>query len=115
MKRVASLVVATLLAAGASSAACASGLADVPGRWMLRKATPGPCVLGFSGAPDIPHGTVAAMGFCPQIFLGLPRWRLDAGRIVISNRHGRMLAEFAGGRSRLAGQTVAGETLFLER
>jgi hypothetical protein len=71
--------------------------------------------LGFSGAPDIPHGMVAAMGFCPQIFLDLPRWRLDAGRIVISNRHGRMLAEFAGDRSRLAGQTVAGETFFLER
>jgi hypothetical protein len=71
--------------------------------------------LGFSGAPDTPHGTVAAMGFCRQIFLGLPRWRLDAGRIVISNRHGRMLAEFVGGRSRLAGQTVAGQTFFLER
>jgi len=115
MRSAASLVVATLLVAGASSAACASGLADVPGRWMLRKATPGPCVLGFSGAPDISHGTVAAMGFCPQIFLGLPRWRLDAGRVVISNRRGQMLAEFAGGRDRLTGQTAAGEVLFLER
>ena len=44
-----------------------------------------------------------------------PATRLDAGRIVISNRHGRTLAEFAGGRSHLAGQTVAGETFFLER
>src|SRR5215469_7824399 len=114
MRRAAS-VVATLLAAGASSAACASGLADVPGRWMLRKATPGPCVLGFSGAPDIPHGTVAAMGFCPQIFLGLPRWRLDAGRIVISNRHGRKMADLAVGRDRLNGQTDTGEAIFLER
>src|SRR5215475_12194301 len=115
MKRVASLVVATLLAAGASSAACASGLADVPGRWMLRKATPGPCVLGFSGAPDIPHGTVAAMGFCPQMFIGLPRWRLDAGRVVISNRHGRALLELAVGRDRLRGYAIGGEEVLLER
>jgi len=101
--------------AGALSAARTSGLADVPGRWMLRKATAGPCVLGFSGAPDIPHGTIAAMGFCPQIFFGLPRWRLDAGYVVIRNRHGRTLVELAVGRGRLDGQTATGEAILLVR
>jgi len=55
------------------------------------------------------------MGLCPQIFLGLPRWRLDAGRVVISNRHGRKMADLAVGRDRLNGQTDTGEAIFLER
>ena len=114
MRWIASLLVATLLT-GWLAAASARGLIDVPGRWQMRKSGPGPCVLGFSGAPDIPHGTIAAMGFCPKIFIGLPRWRLEAGRVVIRSRHGRQLADFAVSRDRLYGQTATGETVFLER
>ena len=104
-----SLLVATVLAG------CAAGSADVPGRWVLHTASRSYCVLSFSGASDIPHGTVAAMGFCPQVFSGLPRWRLDAGRVVISNRHGDTLAELAVSRARLDGQTATGEAVFLYR
>ena len=115
MRWVVSFVVAAVLAGDASSAGCAPSLTDVPGRWQLRKTGRGPCVLSFSGASDIPPGKVAAMGFCPQIFIGLPRWRLDAGRVVISNRHGRKLAQLAVGRDRLSGQTANGEAVLLER
>jgi len=87
--------------------------ADIPGRWVLNSRSY--CVLSFSGAPDIPHGTVAAMGFCPQIFSALPRWRLDAGRVVISNRHGDALAVLAVGRGRLDGQIATGEAVLLTR
>ena len=81
----------------------------------MHKVTTGPCVLSFSGAPDMLRGTVAAMGFCPQMFIGLPRWRLDAGRLVISNRHGRRVVELAVSRDRLRGHTIGGEEILLER
>jgi Protease inhibitor Inh len=90
--------------------------ADIPGRWVMRTPGRSRCVLGFSGAPDIPHGTIAAMGFCPQIFSALPRWRLDAGRVVITNRHGATLAELAvAATDRLEGQIATGEAVFLAR
>ncbi len=123
MKRIGPLLLVVLIGS-LPSAGRAWDLADVAGRWTLRKATPGPCVLGFSGAPAIPHGRVSAMGFCPPIFLGLPRWQLEIGRVVISGRNGRRLAELAVGhtwaelavgRDRLVGQTAAGEPVLLER
>jgi len=113
-RRIVTLLFAVGLA-GASSAAYASSLTDLPGRWLLHQGGRVSCVLSFSGAPDIQHGTVAAMGFCPEMFLGLPRWRLDAGRVAISNRHGRKLADLVVGRGSLNGQTASGEAIFLER
>jgi hypothetical protein len=115
MKRIISIVGSATLLGAASGTCCAASLTDVPGRWQLHKVAPGPCVLSFSGAPDMPRGTVAAMGFCPQMFIGLPRWRLDAGRVVISDRHRRYLVELAVGRDRLHGHTVGGEEILLER
>ena len=115
MTRRSASVLITAALTGASGAGHASHLADVPGRWLLHHGGRVSCVLSFSGAPDIPHGTVAAMGFCPEMFLGLPRWRLDAGRVAISNRHGRKLADLVVGRGSLNGQTASGEAIFLER
>lgn len=116
------LLVAAGLTGWASSAGSASRLTDVPGRWLLHEAGYASCVLTFSGAPHIPHGTIAAMGFCPRIFLSLPRWRLDAGRVVIVSRRGRALADIAAGHlayvavgDRLYGQTATGQAFFLER
>ncbi len=123
MKRIGPLLLAVLICS-LPSAGRASGWPDVPGRWTLRKATPGSCLLGFSGAPAIPHGTVSARGFCPQAFLGLPRWRLEAEGVVIIGRNGRRLAELAVGhtwaelavgRDQLIGRTAAGEPILLER
>lgn len=98
-------------------AGCASSLGDIPGRWELHSSfsRPGSCVLTFSGTPSVAHGTVAAEGFCPQIFSALPQWRIAASHVVISNRHGDMLAEFAVGYSHLDGRTVTGEALSLDR
>jgi hypothetical protein len=88
--------------------------ADVPGRWVLHARNY--CVLSFSGAPDIPHGTVTAMGFCPPVFLSRPRWWFDdAGRVVIGHRHGDPLAVLEVGRGRLEGQIATGETVSLIR
>ena len=110
-----SLPVAAMHAGCASSAGWAASPTDIPGRWVLHAPGYRYCVLSFSGASYIPHGTVAAMGFCPQIFFGLPRWRLDAGYVVIRNRHGRTLVELAVGRGRLDGQTATGEAILLVR
>jgi hypothetical protein len=73
-------------------------------------------LLSFSGAPDIPHGTVTAMGFCAPVFLARPRWWFDdAGRVVIGHRHGDPLAVLEVGRGRLEGQIATGETVSLIR
>ncbi len=103
--------------AAAALAGCASSLGDIPGRWELRTSIFGHsnCVLSFSGAPGIAHGTVTAAGFCPQIFAALPRWRIDAGRVVISSRQGDTLAELAAGYGRLDGRTATGEAISLNR
>ena len=93
-----------------------TGRADMAGRWHLH--TPGGsyCVMSFSGSYDSDHGAIAAMGFCPRMFIARPRWRFDAGRVVISARHGDRLAELAVvGRGNLRGQTAAGEALSLTR
>ena len=123
MRWTVSLVVAGVLTGSASSTGCASNLTDMPGRWLLHEAGRASCVLSFSGASYIPHGKVAAMGFCPQRFFGLPRWRLDAGRVVHISRRGRTVADLVAGppvdltvgRDRLYGQTATGEAFFLER
>jgi hypothetical protein len=103
--------------AAAALAGCASSLGDVPGPWELRTSILGRsnCVLTFSGAPGIAHGTVTAMGFCPQIFAALPQWRIDAGRVVISSRQGDTLAELAAGYGRLDGRTATGQAISLTR
>jgi Protease inhibitor Inh len=101
----------------ATLAGCASSLGDIPGPWELRTSIFGRsnCVLSFSGAPGIAHGTVTATGFCPQIFAALPQWRIDAGRVVISNRQGDTLAELAAGYGHLDGRTVTGQAISLTR
>jgi hypothetical protein len=98
-------------------AGCASSLDDIPGRWQLHASSSsrGNCVLTFSGAPAIGHGTVAPEGFCPQIFSTIPRWRIDAGRVVISNGRGETLADLAVGDNHLDGRTVTGEEISLNR
>jgi Protease inhibitor Inh len=88
--------------------------ADVPGRWVLDARAY--CVLSFSGAPYIPHGTVTATGFCPRVFLARPRWWFDdAGRVVVGHHHGDALAVLAVGHGRLDGQIATGETVSLTR
>jgi len=88
--------------------------ADVPGRWVVLSHSY--CVLSFAGAPDIPHGTITATGFCPWLFLARPRWQFDeAGQVVITNRHGDVLAVLAVGRGRLYGQIATGEPVSLAR
>ena len=90
--------------------------ADIAGRWLLHTPSRAYCVMSFSGAPDTAHGTVAAIGFCPRLFLARPRWRFDAGRVVIDNRHGGALAELAVvGRGWLKGQIATGEAVSLTR
>lgn len=98
-------------------AGCASSLDDIPGRWQSHASlfSRGNCVLTFSGAPAIAHGTVAPEGSCPQIFAAIPRWRLDAGRVLISNRRGEPLAELTVGDNHLYGRTVTGEEISLDR
>ena len=103
--------------AAAVLAGCASSLGDVPGPWELRTSIFGrsDCRLTFSGAPGIAHGTVTATGFCPHIFAALPRWRVDAGRILISSRDGGTLAELTAGYGRLDGRTATGQAISLVR
>jgi hypothetical protein len=55
------------------------------------------------------------MGPCPQIFVALPQWRIDAGRVVISSRQGDTLAELAAGYGRLDGRTATGQAISLTR
>jgi hypothetical protein len=87
---------------------------DVPGRWVLESRSY--CVLNFSGAPDIPHGTVTAAGFCPAAFLWHPRWCFDAeGHVVILGRRSEPLAVLEVGRGRLNGHIATGEAVSLTR
>jgi hypothetical protein len=106
----------TLLASDRADADWWTVRADIPGRWLLHTESHIYCVVSFSGASDIPHGTVAAMGFCPRPLLSRPRWRFDADRVVISNRHGDVVADLAIlGRTRLQGQIATGEEMSLTR
>jgi Protease inhibitor Inh len=102
-----------LLLAAVALAGCASSLNDVPGRWEMHNHNN--CALIFSGGPDNARGTVTATGLCPQVFSALPQWRIDGGRVVISNRRGETLAEFEAGLGRLDGRTAAGESISLRR
>jgi hypothetical protein len=106
-----------LCCAAALLTGCASSLGDVPGRWELRTSIFGrsDCILTFSGAPGIAHGTITAAGFCPHMFAALPSCRIDGGRVVISGREGATLAEFTAGYGRLDGSTVTGQWISLVR
>jgi hypothetical protein len=106
----------TLLAADRAAADWSTGRADIAGRWLLQTPSRSYCVMSFSGAPDGVRGTVAAMGFCPRVFLAHPRWWFDAGRVVIGRRHGEPLADLAVvGRGYLKGQIATGEAVSLTR
>jgi hypothetical protein len=111
MRPIVLLLAAAALAGLASPSLAESGFADIPGHWTVKGQRP--CDLGFSGAPNIPHGTITTLGFCPWIFSARPRWRQDGGQVVISNRRGDTLAVLAVGRHVLEGQAVTGETLSL--
>ena len=90
--------------------------ADIAGRWLLHTPARGYCVMGFSGAPESAHGTVAAMGLCPPVFLSRPRWLRDGDRVVITNRRGDILADLdVVGRGYLKGQLATGEAVSLVR
>jgi protease inhibitor Inh len=89
---------------------------DIAGRWVLRMSSGAYCVLGLSGAPEGDRGTVAANGFCPPLFLARPRWWFDAGRVVMTNRRGDVVADLAlVGRNYLKGQIATGELVSLTR
>jgi hypothetical protein len=90
--------------------------ADIAGRWRLHAPSRIYCIMGFSGAPETAHGTIAAMGFCPPLFLGRPRWQRDGDRVVITNRRGDILADLdVVGRGYLKGQLATGEAVSLVR
>jgi hypothetical protein len=106
----------TFLAGDRAAADWSTGRADIAGRWLLQTPSRIYCVMSFSGSPDGVHGTVAAMGFCPRVFLAHPRWWFDAGRLVIGRRHGEPLADLAVvGRGYLKGQIATGEAVSLTR
>src|SRR5580704_12788222 len=70
-----------------------TGRADMAGRWRLHMPSGAYWIMGFSGAPETAHGTIAAMGFCPPLFLARPRWLRDGDHVVITNRRGDLLAD----------------------
>jgi Protease inhibitor Inh len=93
-----------------------TGRADIAGRWRLHMPSGAYCIMGFSGAPETAHGTVAAMGFCPPLFLTHPRWLRDGDRVVITNRRGDALADLAVvGKGYLKGQIATGQPVMLVR
>jgi hypothetical protein len=90
---------------------------DIPGRWVVDRPGRGHCELSFSGAPDIPYGSITATGFCPPIFVDLPRWWLAApGVVIVATRRDEVLAQLRVAWSgRLEGKAVTGEYLLLKR
>ena len=93
-----------------------TGRADMAGRWRLHMPSGAYCIMGFSGAPETAHGTIAAMGFCPPLFLARPRWLRDGDRVVITNRRGDLLADLdVVGKGYLKGQIATGEYVSLVR
>jgi hypothetical protein len=93
-----------------------TGRADIAGRWRLHMPSGAYCIMGFSGAPETAHGTVAAMGFCPPLLLARPRWLRDGDRVVITDRRGDLLADLdVVGKGYLKGHIASGEYVSLNR
>jgi hypothetical protein len=83
---------------------------------VARTASGAYCSLGFAGGPYIPHGTISATGFCPDIFLGRPIWWRDGDTVVIGTHRHRVLAVLTPGwRGHLEGRAVTGEYIALQR
>lgn len=92
------------------------GRADIAGRWVLRTPTHTYCVVDFSGSPETAFGSITVTGFCPWPFLGRPRWRYQDGHVVLRDRRGIVVADLTvSGRNLLAGETVSGEPVWLNR
>jgi hypothetical protein len=107
-------LVAASLACTGRAAADWDIATDIAGRWVVD--TPGHrrCELGFSGGPNVPHGVITAVGFCPPIFLDHPRWWAEPGGIAIGHRRNRPLALLGPGwYHHLEGHSATGEWLSL--
>jgi len=103
-------------ACGFAAAAAGEWYDDVAGRWTARTHSGAYCALGFAGGPNVPHGTISAVGFCPEIFLARPVWWFDGSMVVIGTRRHEVLAYLTSNwRGRLEGYTTTGEYLLLIR
>ena len=103
-------------ACGIGPVAAGDWYADFGGRWTARTASGAFCSLGFAGGPDVPHGTISATGFCPEIFLTRPVWWLEGSNVVIGTRRHAALAYLSTfWRGRLEGIAATGERISLTR